>query len=273
MTDKVAIILISTDEGHLLIPQLESLFEAPPNREIQVTVVDNASTDGARDQIVDRWPHVRLIVQDRREGLPTNLRRGMAETSSDYAMLCDADMLFHPGAVDALADFLDEHPAAGIVKPKLDSPDGVPRPPARRWYTVRSLVALRWPLSRWTENSKAARMSLYADWDFGEPRIVDWVPTAGVMVRRRAFDSVSGFDERFSYYFEDVDFCLRMHESGWEVWFTPAAVMVHLENRASVRVLSEAGRTHLRSMIKFWWKHKGLKPRKSSKASLLPPFS
>lgn len=264
MTDRVAIILVSTDEGHLLIPQLQSLFEAPPRREIQVTVVDNASKDSARGQIVDRWPQVQLIVQPQREGLPTNLNRGMAETSSDYIMLCDADMLFQPGAVDALADFLDDHPGAGIVKPKLVSPDGVPRPPARRWYTVGSLVALRGPFSRWMEKSAAARTSLYGDWDFDEPRIVDWVPTAGVMVRRRAFDSIGGFDERFLYYFEDVDFCLRMHEAGWEVWFTPAAVMVHLENRASIRVLSEAGRTHLKSLIKFWWKHRGLRPRRNN---------
>lgn len=261
MTDSVAILLVSTNEGHLVVPAIESLFTNRPHRDVQITMVDNASTDGVGEIVAARWPEVRVIVQDRKKGLAANLNRAVAETSAPYTMLCDADMIFEPGAIDALAGFLDSHPRAGIVKPKLVSPDGSPRPPARRWYTLSSLVALRGPWSRWTESSRPARSSLYADWDFGEARPVDWVPTAGAMVRRRAFDAVGGFDERFPYYFEDVDFSLNMHESGWEVWYTPEAVMVHLENRASSRTLSGAGLTHLSSLIKFWWKHKALRPK------------
>jgi GT2 family glycosyltransferase len=169
-------------------------------------------------------------------------------------------MLFKPGAVDALSNFLDEHRRAGIVKPKLLSDDGAVRASARRWYTIGTLLAVRGPWRQMTEQWTTVQKSRYADWDYHEPRLVDWLPFAGVMVRREAFQSVSGVDERFPFYFEDVDFSFRLHEAGWEVWCHPGAEMIHLENRASLEVFSRPGGRHLLSLLKFWWKHKGLRP-------------
>lgn len=260
MTGDVAIILTSTDEGHLLVPAIESLFAHLPDRKHEVVVLDNASADRAGEDVTARWPEVRVITQPERRGLPANINRGMAETTSPYAMWCDADMIFRPGAVDLLAQFLDEHPRAGAVKPKLVSPEGTPRASARRWYTLGTLLALRGPWRPWTERSALVRRSVYADWDYTSPRSVDWLPFAGVMVRRESFDEVGGADERFPYYFEDVDFSLRLHLAGWERWCLPKAEMVHLENRASLKVLSKAGRLHMKALVKFLAKHGRMHP-------------
>lgn len=264
MTEPLAIIFVTTDESHLLIPALESLFSALPRRPLELVVVDNASADGAAEKVAARWPQTKILTQTARKSLAANLNWAMAETSSAYAMWCDADMVFRPGAAEALAAFLDERPRAGMVKPKLLSPEGEVRASARRWYTPAALFALRGPWSRWTAGWKPVRTSLYADWDYLKARLVDWLPFAGVMVRRRAYEEIGEIDERFSFYFEDVDFSLRMHQAGWEVWCHPGAEMVHLENRASRNVISRAGWLHLDSLVKFWWKHKGLRPKARS---------
>lgn len=264
VTKRVSIVLVSTDEGHLLMPALESLFAAPPSTDFEVVVVDNGSLVELSAEVTSRWPDARTLRQTSRKSLAANLNLAMSATDSVYAMWCDADMLFNSGAVDALTRFLDEHPRAGMVKPKLLSHDGLVRASARRWYTIGSLVASRGPWRGVTAQWPTVQKSRYADWNHRGPRKVDWLPFAGVMVSRQAFHAIGGVDERFPFYFEDVDFSLRMHEAGWEVWCHPGAEMVHLENRASVEVFSRAGRTHLVSLIKFWWKHKGLRPRNSS---------
>lgn len=264
VTKRVSIVLVSTDEGHLLLPALGSLFAAPPSTDFEVVVIDNGSSIEVSAEVTKRWPDARVMRQTTRKSLAANLNLAMSVTDSVYAMWCDADMLFNPGAVDALARFLDEHPRAGMVKPKLLSGDGLARASARRWYTIGSLVASRGPWRKVTSNWPTVLKSRYADWSYRGPRKVDWLPFAGVMVRREAFQAVDGVDERFPFYFEDVDFSFRFHEAGWEVWCHPEAEMVHLENRASVDVFSRAGKTHLVSLIKFWWKHKGLRPRNST---------
>jgi hypothetical protein len=83
------------------------------------------------------------------------------------------------------------------------------------------------------------------------------------MLRRAALDNVGLMDERFRLYFDDVDISLRMHEAGWQVWCVPAAEIVHIEQRASVRPFSRQWRWHVESLAKFWWKHKGLGPKQT----------
>lgn len=262
MTTPVALVFVSTNEGQVLIPALESLFDSKPERELEVVVVDNTSTDGAGEEIRTRWPDVRVIVRERISGLPANLNCGIRATTAPYVMLCNSDLLFTPGAVDALASFLDRHPRAGIVAPKLVGPDGETRVSARRWYTLASLVLLKGPWRRLAANLRPVRESVYADYDYRAPLLADWVPCPATMLRRAALDEVGLMDESFRLYFDDVDISLRMHEAGREVWCEPRAEIVHLEQRASVRPFSKPWRWHLASLGKFWWKHGGLRPRR-----------
>ncbi|MGH2769701.1 MAG: glycosyltransferase family 2 protein, partial [Actinomycetota bacterium] len=80
----VALVFVSTDEGEVLLAALASLFESRPGRPLEVVVVDNASSDGARETIRRRWPEIKVVIQERRRGLPTNLNRGILATDAPY---------------------------------------------------------------------------------------------------------------------------------------------------------------------------------------------
>lgn len=259
MEPAVALVFVVTDEAGVLITALESLDAHPPRRRLQIVVVDNASTDGVADLVASRWPDIPVLRRPMRCGLPANLNTGIQATSAPFVMLCNPDLEFRPGAVDDLASFLESHPRAGVAAPKLVAPDGDRRPSARRWYTLDSLVALKLP-RRPGATPDAVASSVYDDWDYAEPRQVDWVPCPATMVRRSALGEVGLMDERFRLYFDDVDISLRMHLGGWEVWCIPGAEIVHHEQRSSVTVLSRAWRWHLASLLKFAWKYKGLGP-------------
>lgn len=260
MTDAVAMVFVSTNEQEVLIPALQSLFDSDNVRASEILVVDNDSKDDTAAEIQKRWPAVRVITQEERLGLPANLNAGIRATSAPYVMLCNPDLIFRDGSVDRLATFLDTNPRAGIAAPKLISEEGEPRTSARRWYTFAVLLALKGP---W--RSRAGRLSfvkrnLYEDLDLTIPQPVDWVPCPATMMRRAALDQVGLMDERFWVYFDDVDISLRMHLSDWEVWLVPDSEVVHLEQRSSIRPLSTAWRWHLESLIKFYWKHRRLRP-------------
>lgn len=262
MTSSVALVFVSTNEGEVLKAALESVFRSTGRHPLSVSVVDNASTDGVSEAIKAQWPEVNTLRRDTRFGLPSNLNHGIRNTTSDYVMLCNSDIVIAPDAIDLMADFLDDNPDAGMVGPKLLSPDGKTRTSARRWYTPFVLICLKGPWRPYTARFRAVRLSEYKDWDHRSARAVDWLPCPATMVRRKAFHEVGLMDERFRLYFDDVDISLRMHEAGWQAWCLPSAEIVHLEQRASVRPFSRAWRWHLESLVKFAWKHKGLHPRR-----------
>lgn len=257
----MALVFVSTNERSFIVAALESLQAAPPQRDVEIIVVDNASSDGAGDEITRRWPQVRVLAQKTRQRLPVNLNTGLAATGAHYAMVCNSDVVFRPGAVDALATFLDDHPEVAMVAPRLLSPEGRTWSSGRRWYTWRALLALRCPGIADPKRFPSVRRSLYADWDHVSPRWVDWVHCPATMIRRTALDEVGVMDERFRIYFGDVDLALRMHEGGWQVWCDPAAEVIHAWQRASARPLSGAWFSHLASLLHFWRKHHSLRPR------------
>lgn len=267
MTKQVSLVFVTTNEGNVLIPALESVSASNRRHPLEVIVVDNASTDGAAQKISSRWPETRILRRDQNYGLPANLNHGIKAATGEYVMLCNSDLVVAPDAIERLADFLDEHDRAGVVAPKLIGPQGEPRSSARRWYTLPVLLALKGPWRRWAGNLESVQRNLYEDWDQTGPLPVDWVPCPATMFRKRAFDEVGLMDERFRLYFDDVDISLRLHEAGWEVWCEPAAEIVHLEQRASVRPFSQPWRWHLISLFRFMVKHRGLKPRTGGRES------
>lgn len=258
--EKVALVFVTTDEGDVLLPAIDSVLASPPEHPVDVIVVDNASSDGIGEKLAAK-PGVRVLRRDTRYGLPANLNHGVKVTDAPLVMLCNSDLVFAPGAVDALATFLERNPRAGVAAPRLIAPDGTTRPSARRWYTLTTFALLKGPWRRAAADTEIVRRSLYADWDMSSPKRVDWVPCPATMVRRSAFEQVGMMDERFRLYFDDVDLSFKMHEAGWEVWCVPDAEVVHLEQRASVRPMSRAWRWHLASLIKFLVKHRRLKPK------------
>ena len=256
----IAFVFVATNERELLIQAINSVYSCDLRRSFEIMVVDNASTDGTAHEVVARFPAVGLVPRESRQGLAANLNEGIVETSAPYVILCNCDIIFTQASVDSLADFLDEHPAAGMAAPALYSPEGEFRPSARRWYTWGALLALKGPWRALTTKTDAVQRSVYADWERDGPRKVDWVPCPATMTRREALEQTGLLDERFPLYFNDVDISLRMHKAGWEVWCVPEASVLHLEQRASFSPLSAAWWSHLGSLLVFWVKHRGLRP-------------
>ncbi len=254
--DEVDFVFVTTNEVHELIPCLETLFSNPPQCLGKVLVVDNASSDDPDNKLRD-FPDVKVLRRETKHGLPANLNYGVRFSSAPYVLLCNPDLLFRPGAVDALVHFAEETPRAGLIAPKLVAPDGSLRLSCRTFYNLPLLLTLRVPFGRRT---RMVKEHLLAEWNHAEPRPVDWTACACALVRRTALEQVGGMDERFRLYFDDVDVAFRLWEKGWEVWYVPAAEVVHLEERASARPLSRAWRTHLASLVKFLLKHRAFAP-------------
>jgi len=238
---RVAAIVLNYRTPELSAGCVRSLLPAlDPERDVAV-LVDNASGDGSADRLRDEFashPRVRLVVTERNGGFAFGNNAGIRAVDACAYLLLNSDTLVRGDAVDTLFRFLESHPRAGLVGPRLEWQDGEPQVSGFRFHRpITELIAgsatgpIQRALERWDVPLPIAR----------EARRVEWVSFASVMIRRELLGTIGGLDEGYFMYFEDSDYCRAAQRAGFEVWQDPAAHVVHLRGQSSpVKRLHEA---------------------------------
>ncbi|TMA96883.1 MAG: glycosyltransferase family 2 protein, partial [Deltaproteobacteria bacterium] len=208
-------------------------------RASEVIVVDNASSDGSVEMVKSEYPSVTLHANRKNLGYGAAANQAIASCTAPYVLLLNADTLVESGGLRKLSAYLDQHPRAAIVGPRLVNLDGSPQP---SWFPFPS----RYVCHTWTTpprldalcgKSAFGRLIWHLPSFWHRPvdirsdtpdRVVPWVLGAALAVRRQAFEAMEGFDESFFMYFEEVDLCYRLACAGWQVHFTPTTTIVHV---------------------------------------------
>jgi len=251
----VTVSVVSWNTRDELARCLESVF-AQEGAGLEVIVVDNASSDGSAELVSERFPQVKLIANDKNAGFSRAQNQAIAESRGRYLMLLNPDAFLPERDVLAkLIAFAEENPDIGIIGPRMENPDGSLHFSARRFPTIGAAVFRRTPLGRLFPKNRFVRGYIMSDWAHDEPRDVDWVSGATVLVRRRFIQSVGLLDTRFFMYCEDVDWAYRAKQRGWRVCYWPLARVIHrigaASDQAPVRMIYYF---HL-SMFRFYLKH------------------
>ncbi len=251
----VSVIIITYNSSDVIRPCLDALAAQRFDGACEVIVVDNASVDGTPDVVRREYPDVRLLAQTDNLGYSRGVNAGIRAARGRYFFILNPDTVVRPDAVQRLFDYAEAHPEAGIVGPRLEFHDGSVQYSCRRFYTLRVLLLRRTPLGRLFPRSRAVREHLMEDFDHASTRPVDWILGAAMFVRRDAVERVGAMDERFFLYFEDVDWCYRMHQAGLRVVYHADAVVTHGYRRESAqRVLNRSFVAHLVSLFRYWEK-------------------
>jgi GT2 family glycosyltransferase len=252
VTNGLDVIIVSHNAREDLEACLAMLAAAPPRTLKQIVVVDNASTDGSRPAVAERWPAVRLIALEHNAGFAAANNVALRASDAPLALLLNSDTLVPSGAIDTL---IDRMVATGAVAagPRLVNAMGRPE------------VSFGPMLSPWAEFVQRRRVRLagrdgafarrYVSALVVRERVVDWVSGACLLVRRQAALDVGLLDERYFMYEEDVDFCAALRAAGGRILFTPAAEVVHLRGRSVARTDANLRAIYDRSHLAFYEKH------------------
>ena len=254
VTPSLAIVIVSYETPEHLATALRSLARS----EVQgrpVVVVDNSKSEACAE-VARAAPQVTLIRNPKNVGYARAVNQGLRATGTDFVLVLNPDIEVEPGAIGRLVAAMGDRPSAGLAGAKLLNPDRTLQYSCRRFYTAAAILFRRTLLGRIFPRARTLREHLMLDWDHQSLRDVDWLIGACLLVRRRALEDVGPMDERFFLYFEDVDWCARMHHRGWEVLYVPDAVMIHHHRRESAQggLLTPSRRMHLASVFRFYEK-------------------
>jgi GT2 family glycosyltransferase len=215
---KCSVIIPVYNKASLTGQCLDALLARPPEHvDCEILVVDDVSTDGTPQLLAGYGDRIRVLRHTTNSGFATACNDGAAAASGDYLVFLNNDTIPQAGWLDALARYADGHPRAAVVGSKLLYPDDTIQ------HAGVIICQDRYP------------RHLYAGFPADHPAVNKsrrfQIVTAGcALVRRRPFEQVGGFDTAFRNGNEDVDLCLRLGESGYEVHYCHESVLYHLES-------------------------------------------
>ncbi len=255
--------VVNWNAGKNLIRCIDALLEASGRLDLEILVVDNASSDGSTDGLARFGACVRLVQTGGNLGFGRGVNKGVAESTRPYILALNPDVVLRPNALEAMVDFLERDLTVGLVGPTLLDASGRvrascgSRPNLAAEVCRKFLLHLVFPFLKFRRRRPAI------------PNAVGWVTGACFLVRRQAFEAVDGLDRAIFMYYEDVDLCLRLTRAGWQIFYLPAATGVHLGGESSRQVLEQMLLVSENSYHYFIKKHFG--PVAAGLLSVLTP--
>lgn len=253
----ISIGLASWNTCGLLDHCLQSIYDTAGDMDIEVIVVDNASSDGSPEMVADKYPQVRLIRNRVNMGFAAASNIAFKHSQGRHFVLLNTDTVVLDGAFQAMMAFMDSHTDAGIVGCKLLNGDGslqrscsaFPSPLTELWDSLY--------LSKLFPKSRIFASYSMTYWDFNQTREVDFAGGSCLMVRREAIEEVGLLDEDYFMYTEEADWCYRMWQHDWKVYYYPEAKIIHLGGRSSRKYGSDLLLQLYVSRNRFIGKHSG----------------
>lgn len=238
----IVTIIVNYRTASLTVDCLESLEPvARQHSNFSVELIDGGSADdsaallAATIQQRDWHSWVRLTALPDNNGFAAANNIGITAALAradrpEVIWLLNPDTVALPGAIEPLLETMRANPAVGIVGSRLQYPDGEAQTSACRFPTIRSefVDAMRFgPLTRMLEDHNIAPDPPDHDCP------VDWVAGASFMIRSELIDKIGMFDDRYFMYYEEVDFCHRARQAGYQTWYQPASRVIHLVGQSS----------------------------------------
>lgn len=256
--DLSVVILSWNDKPHLE-TCLESLIRDSGGVNLEIIVVDNASTDGSAELVREKYPSIKLIQNQTNVGFARGNNVGIQASSGRYLCLLNSDIKLLDGCLRSVLSFMEENSDIGIAGPKIINADGTHQSSCRSfptiWNNFCSAVGLATAFTELRGFSGEHMFYFHGD------RIVDVDVLVGCFwfVRREALNLFGLLDEEFFMYAEDVDWCRRCWQAGWRVVFFPEAQAIHYRGGSSVKQDPVwVALTQQQSILHYWQKHHGL---------------
>lgn len=262
-------VIVNYRTADLLRRCLRHSLASVTDHELTLTVVDNGSGDDSLAIVRAEFPRVAAIGSPRNLGFAGGnnlaLRRILADLPPDadrdhaYVLLINTDLFLAPESVEVLTGFMEAHPEAGVVGPRVERPDGSLDLACRRSFPTpaNAFFKLAGLSRRFPGHARLAAYNL-THLDPGELTEVDAVMGACMMVRASAIEGPRGaglLDEDFFMYGEDLDWAYRIKALGWRVYYNPETRVLHYKGATSARSSWRMIVEFYRAMHLFYRKH------------------
>ncbi len=252
----LSIVIVNWNVKDLLAKCLKSIYFASENLDIEIFVVDNNSSDGSVEMLMEKFPKVNLIVNKENRGFAAANNQAIEKATGKYILLLNPDAEILDNSLEKSIQFMDEHPECGVMGSRVFNSDKTLQPSVRRFPTLWPILLIFLKLPKIFPKLKSIQKYLAVDFDYNKNREVDQVMGAFMMVRKEIFEKIGLLDKDFFIWFEEVDFCKRVWNNNYKVIFYPGAEIIHHGGKSFAQQgVVKKQRLFFKSALTYFKKH------------------
>lgn len=231
----IDVIVVTHNSARHISAFLHSLRTQTWSGKLNIVIVDNSSTDSTIEVANATGISFSLVQLSQNLGYACALNAGAAAGQSPVIVFANADVVLDPNVIEAIKLGFDKWSNAAVI-------GGQQRYPSGEWQRSYGPIP-SWPMlvarvfGVWSVNSLFHRMGWRSSAKI--PKRVGYIDGALLAVTRKAFDELHGFDERFPFYCEELDFCYRAHRAGFDCLHLPTLTFVHVRGGSSTRASND----------------------------------
>ncbi len=252
----ISVVIVSYNVKEFLHQSILSLKKSLTGFKSEIIVVDNNSIDGS-DRVIEReFREVQLIKNERNLGFATGCNQGLSKAKGKYLLLLNPDTLIQEDTITTMIRFFEDHPETGAAGCKILNPDGKLQLACRRSFptplvSIPKLIGL----SHFFPKSKLFGKYNMTYKDPDDLTEVDAVSGSFLMFRREIWDQIGRLDSSFFMYGEDLDYCYRIKQAGWKIYYVPFTKIIHYKGESTKLAPFDNLITFYRAMSVFVNKH------------------
>jgi hypothetical protein len=261
----LSIVILNYKTKNLAKELLKNLAELNLPYQHEIIVVDNASYDGLKEIVTEKFPQVKFVQSDKNGGFAAGNNIGIRLAMGKYIMIMNPDLAVLSKAIPILYDYMEVNPSVGLAGPRLINADKSVQASCTNWPDWKLPFYRRTSLGNTKAGQKWLDKYTMKELDHYKNSYVPTLFGACLIFRKAAIEKVGLLDERYFMYFEDLDWSRRFWENGFKVSYVGQAEIIHLHRRQSAAenimksLLDRTARFHIISFIKYLLKFRGKK--------------
>jgi GT2 family glycosyltransferase len=221
---------------------------------VETVVVENASEDGSLEMIRQKHSWAKLIVSKTNTGFSGGNNLALKEVKTSFVLLLNSDAYIEEDTLIKAMEYFEKNPECDVLGCKLKFADGRLQPSGG--YLPTPLNTVLW----------ISGLSIIPGLDshpihprdksfFTEEKEVDWVMGAFFMFKKEVYNKTGGFDETIFMYGEEVEWCKRIKDNGFKMFYAPEFAITHLDKASSKFMLEKPLLNEIKGIVRFFKQH------------------
>jgi len=253
---KLSIVIVNFNVRYFLEHALHSVYNAIPNIDTEIFVVDNASSDDSVQMLKSKFPNVKLIANSENTGFSVANNQAIRLATGEYILLLNPDTLVEEDTFRKCIDLMDKKKSIGGLGVKMIDGSGEFLPESKRGFPSPSVAFYKtFGLAKLFPKSKIFNQYHLGYLDENKNWEVDVLAGAFMLLRKSILDQIGLLDERFFMYGEDIDLSYRIQKAGYKNYYFSDTTIIHYKGESTKKGDLNYVKTFYNAMILFAKKH------------------
>lgn len=231
---KLSVVILSYNVSALLKKAIQAVYHTYKEKDLQIIVVDNASSDNSVAMVKKNFPKVDLVISKENTGFAkgNNLARKVAK--GDVVLFLNPDTEVQENAIEKCLEILNLRKELGAITCKVMLPNGKMDyschrglPTAWNTFCFFSGLSKIFPRSQTFAGYSATYLNT------NESHYIDCISGAFLMIKRNALDKINWWDEDYWWNGDDIEFCYKLKKADYKIWFESTVTTMHYKGSSS----------------------------------------